>query len=470
MFANGNINRRRFMKSAALAGGLMSGLPLLAACAPAQPTPTATSASTESKATPAASVNTGGGREILVLADLWEIQKMSIGAAVTKYNTLASEKQVRINIEETVDGWDTKALAMVRQGQPRWNGHIWSSAWMVGYQWIKTGLVQPIDAYVKASPVSWASKLRDLYISPNIYDYATYEGKLYFIPVFAYTSVVGYRADMLAEAGYDSVPTTWDEFTLMMHKVKEKFAKDEVVPLAYIPTWWRTPGPVHATFHDKPYDEEGITNILTPEWFDAVDMMRGWFKDGLTTLDAAANASAYWERGKSALSISAHSVVKQAQNIWGRDNVLGANMPVPKQGIPSRTWSIVDGAFVLDKAQYPQDTVDFFLTMYGPEGDVADIWWKGMIAYEGAPHYQSTIDRILPADSPKYTKWIRDSYDMLPNSTFAPMNGTHAILNSKITPWLERVYRGESEIKPAMESAKKEIDAEVAKMRKSIQA
>jgi ABC-type glycerol-3-phosphate transport system substrate-binding protein len=402
-----------------------------------------------------------------MLADLWQIQKMAIGPATAKYNSLQNDA-VRITIEETVEGWDTKALAMVRSGTPRWNGTVWSSAWAVGYQWIKTGLVQPIDSYVKASNIPWASKLRDLYIAPNIYEYSLFEGKQYFIPVFAYTSVVGYRTDMLQEVGYDTVPATWDEFTQMMHKIKAKFSGDQVVPLAYVPTWWRTPGPVHATFHEKPYDEQGVSQILSPEWFDAVDMMRGWFKDGLTSLDVAANPSQYWERGKSALMISSHSVVKQAQNIWGREKVYGANMPMPGKGMNSRTWSIVDGAFLFDKAEYPQEAVDFMLTMYGPEGEVADIWWKGMVNYEGAPHIQSTIDRLLPADTPQHTKWVRDSYDMIPHSTFAPMNGTHFILNTKITPWLERVYRGDAEIKPAMENAKKEIDDEIAKMKSSV--
>ncbi len=52
-------------------------------------------------------------------------------------------------------------------------------------------------------------------INPDILDISAQDGKYYGIPRFAYAMGLAYNMDMLAEAGYDAPPTTWEELAEM---------------------------------------------------------------------------------------------------------------------------------------------------------------------------------------------------------------------------------------------------------------
>ncbi|MFC5702758.1 ABC transporter substrate-binding protein [Cohnella faecalis] len=52
-------------------------------------------------------------------------------------------------------------------------------------------------------------------------DYASVDGKIYGIPLYNSATVLFYRKDMLAKAGYDAPPKTWDEFREVAKKVTE---------------------------------------------------------------------------------------------------------------------------------------------------------------------------------------------------------------------------------------------------------
>lgn len=79
----------------------------------------------------------------------------------------------------------------------------------------KNGLVAPLDEILDAE---WKSG----YI-PSSFDDISTDGSIYAVPYsMLSTHVIYYNKDILKDAGYDSFPTEWTEFTKMLSAVKEK--------------------------------------------------------------------------------------------------------------------------------------------------------------------------------------------------------------------------------------------------------
>ena len=63
---------------------------------------------------------------------------------------------------------------------------------------------------------------KDGYI-PSSFDDLSTDGKIYGVPYsMLSTHVIYYNKQILADVGYDTFPTTWDDFTAMLGKIKEK--------------------------------------------------------------------------------------------------------------------------------------------------------------------------------------------------------------------------------------------------------
>ena len=71
--------------------------------------------------------------------------------------------------------------------------------------------LEPLDSWVERSAVVDSS-----HYFAGIWDTNRIEGTLYGVPWYVDTRVLFYRKDLLARAGYDSLPTTWDEWRAAM--------------------------------------------------------------------------------------------------------------------------------------------------------------------------------------------------------------------------------------------------------------
>ncbi len=70
------------------------------------------------------------------------------------------------------------------------------------------------DAVADLTPYFEQTGLSDVF-NANVLAIASQDGKLYGIPDFAYSLGLAYNIDMLAAAGYDAPPATWDELAQM---------------------------------------------------------------------------------------------------------------------------------------------------------------------------------------------------------------------------------------------------------------
>ncbi len=464
MFTSGPVSRRRFLHLAAGA----STAAMLSACGASSPQAPqigggASSAPTAAPAASTGGASTGGSGTVYTLADkTW----LDVGMleATKQYNT-ANKGGAQIALEEVADGWDTKVLAQVRDKSLRWSGHGYA-AFFDQYRYIKAGLVQPIDEYLKASKIPWAQKQKDIYFTPRIYDALLFEGKQYFVPMKANVHLVGWRQDFLELAGYDTMPKTWDEIDKMLPKMKAALAKDQVTPFAIQRDLFRCAGTTFTTFIEKPFDDQGLLKFESPEWFQVMEMFKKWLDQGLARLDATADSVDIWQKGKVGMSLGSHSWVRLGRQIWGPDKIKGGVPPQANAGAPPRTWCHIDGGFVFPNAPDGQAANDWLLSILGPEGAPAETWWKGVVTFSGSPVHQGMSDKVL-RDNKDLTEVNEVITKALPNSQVVtiPVAGAYNITAAKMLPWLDRYFAGELSIKEAMAKTRTEVNEELAKQK-----
>jgi ABC-type glycerol-3-phosphate transport system substrate-binding protein len=468
------LNRRVFLGASAAAAGLAA----LQACAPAA-APTATPAAAKPAAAPAAPAPAAptaaaaapapatkarsGPVQVFTMVDkVWA--DVGMLDATLRYNE-DHRNEVQVTLEETAQGWDTKVLAQIKDKNLRWSGHGYA-AFFDSFKYIRAGLVQPLDDYLKASKNPWGQKQKDLYFNQRIYDALQFEGKQYFIPMKANIHMVGWRQDYVEAAGYETMPKTWDEVEKMIVKMKPALEKDQVTPVAIQRDIFRCIGTMFTTFIEKPFDEEGILKFESPEWINLIEMLKKWQDQGLARLDATGVSVDVWQKGKVAMSLGSHSWVRIGRQVWGTAKVKGGMPPKANASAPDRTWIHIDSGFVFPNSPHPQEATDWLLTVLGPEGAAAERWWKGTATFSGSPVHAGMVDKVLK-DNAAYTE-VYDLMSTVPNSQIItlPVAGAYAITEAKMWPWLDRFFKGEINAKEAMANTRKEVTEEVNKQLK----
>lgn len=446
------ISRRVFLKGAAgvasfaATAGLLNGCVAPQAGAPAQTEAGAQQAMTD-----------------VYVTTLAAFADMSMTDTTTIINEEAHKNGINYILEPGAEGWETKALAMVRDKEMRWSANGIANA---GNQWnyIQMGLVQPIDELLATSTVPWAQKLADEYITPSIYEATIYEGKSYYVPMKLNIHLMGYRQDFIEAAGYESIPETWDEFEVMLGKLKESGAADQVLPFACRKEVFRTLGTAFTTFVENPYDENDRLRIDSEEWLQCIKMFKRWFDEGFTNLQVLQDPLPDWQKGKVAIGIDSHSWIRLGRSVWGPEKVKGVVPPRTDAANPKRTWVHLDSGFVFAEAPHPQEGLDWLLQTLGPEGAAGDRHWSGTLTFSGMPVHKSQYEKLI-ANGTDFPELV-DAYAALPNSVLQPMPAGkyYPIIQAKIWPWLERYWGGEVEAETAMENVIKEVDEEVAKL------
>ncbi|MCL4858330.1 MAG: extracellular solute-binding protein [Caldilineaceae bacterium] len=444
------ISRRRLLKGTAGMAGLTAMSGLLGACAVA----------------PAAAPGSGAAAEQpmtdVYVITLGAFADMSTRDSTALYNEEAAERGIRYILEDTAEGWEPKALAMVRENDMRWSAHGIANA---GNQWnyIQMGLVQPLDDLLQSSTVPWAKDLADHYYYPAIHEATLYEGKSYFVPMKLNIHLMGYRQDYIEAAGYEEIPETWDEFEVMLEKMKEALEPEGVVPFAVRKEVFRTIGTAFTTFVENPYDDNNMLRIDSEEWLNCIKMFKRWFDKGLTNLELLQDPMPDWQTGKTAIGIDSHSWVRIGRSVWGADLVNGTVPPKTDKSNPKRTWIHLDSGFVFTGAPHPQEGLDWLLATMGPEGAPADRHWSGTLTFSGMPVHTTQYEKLI-GSSDAYPELV-DAYAAIPTSTLQPMEAGryYPIIQSKIWPWLERYWGGEIEAEEAMENTIQEVEEELAK-------
>jgi ABC-type glycerol-3-phosphate transport system substrate-binding protein len=318
---------------------------------------------------------------------------------------------------------------------------------------------------VKASKVAWGAKMKESFFTPRIYDALTLEGKLYYIPMKANAHLAGWRQDYIEKAGYSQLPKTWDEFEQMLVKMKSALSAEQVVPFGIQRELFRAVGTTFTTFIEKPVDDQGMIKFDSPEFIAVLEMFTKWIKEGLARWDSTADSYDAWQKGKIGVSLGSHSWVRVGRQAQGKEKVNGGVPPKANTSAPDRTWVHIDSAFVFPGAPNPQAAVDWMLSTLGPEGAPAEAWWLKVVTFSGQPVHQTMVDKALRDN--KDLKEVYDIVQIIGNSQIItlPTAGVYQIMEAKMLPNLDKVFKGEMTAKEAMAATRKEVDAELAKQK-----
>lgn len=99
-------------------------------------------------------------------------------------------------------------------------------------EFVALGALEPLEALLAGSATVDSSGF-----FPGIWDTNVIEGVPYGIPWYVDTRLLFYRKDLLARAGYDSMPSTWDGWRAAMEAVKREAGPDGYAILLPINEW-----------------------------------------------------------------------------------------------------------------------------------------------------------------------------------------------------------------------------------------
>jgi len=119
-----------------------------------------------------------------------------------------------VTIEITVlenEAFKSKLTTVMQSGSPPDLFQTWGGGVLAEYA--KAGLTRDITPFVKGT--AWGDSM-----APGVWEVYTTDGKVYAAPLDAGGITFWYNKDILAEVGYSSFPTDWDEFIVMVKKIK----------------------------------------------------------------------------------------------------------------------------------------------------------------------------------------------------------------------------------------------------------
>lgn len=372
--------------------------------------------------------------------------------------------RANVKVEQAPDGWDSKTLSMVRDKSVLWSSYAVDSFFNL-YQRIVTGMAQPLDPYLNSTKVPGMKDFKGKYISPVVYDSAVFKGKFYMMPTKLNMTITPHNISMVKGVGYGAPPDTWDETRVMLRKIKDQYAKDDVWPCDINLDLWRTLGGIYCSMSDKPYTAEGMIKLDSPEWMDTIELVKSFYTDKLANpaFLGTADGSAAWQKGKVAVIWNYPSTLNIATTAFGFDAYTAVNLPRKASGAPNRTWLHVDGTYLISSAPFPQESADWIFTMLGPEGEGSDTFAAGTITRSGSPMYKAHIESPLIKGNATYP-WLYNTYKMMDQSTPAPLSPLHFLVDAAGKKYLPGYFKGEMTAKEAVTRMQADVDKDKSKM------
>ncbi|MCL5998194.1 MAG: extracellular solute-binding protein [Chloroflexi bacterium] len=407
-------SRRQFLQlSATGAAGLA-----MAACAniPVPQAPAgATQAPTAQPAAPEAKV-------VRILLDSWATGEMPFDTFAREFNE--SHPGVNIQLQSTFEGWDTKVMAQISAGNLEWSaGGIASSASSSLPRWILSGMIQPMDDYIKGAAEKGASDVLTDMI-PTIRKASEHEGKFWGFPYSFENISFNWRTDHFGEVGATAAPATWDEWLSIARKLKAWGEEEKIIATSFIPDLDASVGAMIYSALENPFNEDQLLKWDAPEAIDALELYRTFVWEGLTPPHGFDGWLDLYYAGKLS-SVQAQS----SRGVWGQlafgtDKVVTSQIPTYKKGSGAGTafWGNCIG--LLTKGPSPQDAMNYLIFTMGPQNER---WQKQCMQTGKTPVFQSAY-KLIEAD-PQFRNyaWMVEMRNQVDRSMSRPFNNYFSI-------------------------------------------
>ncbi|HUQ48905.1 MAG TPA: extracellular solute-binding protein [Gemmatimonadaceae bacterium] len=290
---------------------------------------------------------------------------------------------------------------------------------MLGNTWVPEfsaiDALEPLDRLVAASKDAPKSDFFEGVWNTNVVDGVTFG-----IPWYVDTRVIFYRSDLLADAGYTSMPTTWAEWRKSMEKIKSKMTAKQY-PLLIPTTEWPPPVILGLQAGSPLLKDNGQYGA-----FHDAQFMKGFnfyvalYKDGLApALSGSEISNLYqeFERGNIAMYISGPWQIGEFTNRLPKD-LQDKWMTAPLPGVDGPGVSLAGGASLAlfkrsTKKTEAWQLMEFLsrpeiqLQFYRLTGDLParrESWKDTALANNKyAKAFRDQLDRVVP--TPQVPEW-----------------------------------------------------------------
>ena len=148
--------------------------------------------------------------------------------------------------------------------------------------------LEPLQPYIDASPVV---AQKDYFA--GIWDTNVVDGQVYGVPWYVDTRLLFYRKDLLAAAGYDQPPQTWEEWRAAMAAIKKQRGKDRYAILLPLNEFEQLLS--LALQQDDPLLDGGRSNLDSAGFRRALGFYADMFKEGLAPQMSETQISNVWD-------------------------------------------------------------------------------------------------------------------------------------------------------------------------------
>lgn len=371
--------------------------------------------------------------------------------AVIEWN---KNQKSQVTMDEPPQGdISQKIQAAQAAGELIWDGFsVMETPWAT-VEWVKRGLIAPMDDYIKGSKIANADKVVPGII-PTIKESVSYEGKQYGIPGNVGSSALAWYWEPVRKAGFEEkfksgANITWDDIYTAAKKIKE--TSPEFTPFSFAIETLTLHFPMIWGAKDSPTDADGIVDIRSEESLNALEWARKMVDEKLmpgTSTDQFGN----WLK-KGIAIISCFDVAgTMAQQTFGMDAAdTGVNFFPTADSTHGGCPFWINSSVLLNKAKNPQGMLDFYLWWFGPDNDATG---EQITKVAAKPCYQYTYDKFVKG-KPEYA-WEQKGIDLVAKSKWFPVNTVWGIENTSATASIQKLLAPETTF--SRDVAKAEMD------------
>ncbi|MEV6105499.1 extracellular solute-binding protein [Streptomyces sp. NPDC051940] len=313
-------------------------------------------------------------------------------------------------------------------------------------QYLASGAIAPVDAAIEG--------VKDKFLAPGL-KAMTQDGKVYAAPIYHTITTTIYNKKLLAEAGVDKPPATWDEVKAAAPKFKAKglatmdysASNEASLNLNFYPLLWQAGGTVFSedgkkvTFNEQP----GV---------DALTFLTDLYEEGAIPKSAMTNANLVADQalGKQQVAMgfcnSAFDFVA-AEQAWGKENVLIGD---PLTGKEQVAFGIPGGLGINAKGNV-KGAEKFIAFMTEPEQIVS--------LNQATGFFSPRSDVTVPSDSP-YAEKLQQALQVVTPGEPQPIARQ---LMGVLSPEIQAALTGKKSPQEALDAAAEQAEDLLARQR-----
>jgi hypothetical protein len=398
-----------------------------AAAGATAPTKPAAPASTTAPDKAAAPAPAGGEVVVSYITELWNWQKLNMATATDQYNQ-ENRGKVRIQVDPSPDGWQTKVVEMQQADNLVWDGMLRVNS-MQGFPYFSQGIMQPVAPYIQSSSVAWARQFNDELL-PNVKESFTLEGELYYLPWDTEVFVRHYNVEQWAKL--DGKPAeTLEDYEKQMLEYQKLYPDKTPLGMAHSTNVHNGDFQMLAQlWQPNPWKLDGETHVpdVRGEGFQQyMQLLRRWYEQKIITSDSWGQAQTnfkwtdpWLKQEIGSLMTGAAWGFAQARQIYGQAAIDAVPTPVLKAGDTPKTFTFSNSASLFKDAKHPQQVIDWLLWMVDPTQTKpgAASFTTGYLNYYHLPVYKTTYAKVV-GSNPQW-QWIEQMQPMIEASTPIP--------------------------------------------------